>query len=273
MSANLKSPKHYRAIFISDIHLGTKRAQTEALLDFLRHTESDQLYVVGDLIDSWSLQKKWIWNQSHNDVVQKLLRKARKGAKLIYIPGNHDENFRDFINLRFGRVAVLHETIHVSATGKKYLVLHGDKFDGIIYFAPWLSKLGDEAYEWAMWLSSGVNRLRRLLRLPYWSLSAYLKSKVKKAVEFLARYEEVVVREAEKRGCQGVICGHVHTPADRMIGDIHYLNDGDWVESCSALVEHMDGQFEIIYCHKIAEAKVALPVSKEHTIQSAMQLA
>jgi len=171
MTVKDNSTKHYRAIFISDVHLGTKRAQTEALLDFLRHTSSDQLYVVGDLIDSWALKKKWVWNQSHNDVMQKLLRKARKGSKLIYIPGNHDENFRDFVNLRFGRVAVLHETIHVSATGKKYLVLHGDKFDGIIYFTPWLSKLGDEAYEWAMWLSCGVSRVRRFFkdsRLCHW---------------------------------------------------------------------------------------------------------
>lgn len=159
------------------------------------------------------------------------------------------------------------------ATGKKYLVLHGDKFDGIIYFTPWLSKFGDEAYEWAMWLSGGVSHVRRWLRLPYWSLSAYLKFKVKKAVEFLARYEEIVVREAEKRGCQGVICGHVHTPADRMIGDIHYLNDGDWVESCSALVEHMDGRFEIIYWHRVTEAAAASPVTFDEAFHGAMQLA
>ena len=265
MNPKSNTPRHYRAIFISDIHLGTKRAQTEPLLDFLRNTSSDQLYVVGDLIDSWSLKKKWVWNQGHNDVIQKLLRKARKGSKLIYIPGNHDENFRDFVNLRFGRVAVLHETIHVSVTGKKYLVLHGDKFDGIIYFTLLLSKLGDEAYEWAMWLSVGVSRVRRWLKLPYWSLSAYLKFKVKKAVEFMARYEEIVVREAQLRGCQGVICGHVHTPSDRMIGDIHYLNDGDWVESCSALVEHMDGRFEIIYWHKVAQG-VAVEITRENAI-------
>ena len=141
------APRHYRAIFISDIHLGTKRAQTGALLDFLRRTESDQLYIVGDFIDNWSLRKTWYWDQIHNDVIQKLLRKARKGTKLVYIPGNHDENFRNFLNLRFGRVAVLEETVHLSANGKRYLVLHGDKFDGVVRFAPWLAKLGDTAYE------------------------------------------------------------------------------------------------------------------------------
>jgi UDP-2,3-diacylglucosamine pyrophosphatase LpxH len=241
--------RHYRAIFISDVHLGTRRAQTEALLDFLRHTTSDQLYIVGDLVDSWSLRKKWHWDQLHNDVIQKLLRKARKGTKVVYIPGNHDENFRDFVSLRFGRMAVLNEAVHVTAEGKRYLVLHGDKFDGVIAFAPWLAKLGDQAYEFAMSFNSTVNRVRRFLRLPYWSLSAYLKHKVKKAVELVSRFEEAVVREADKRKCQGVICGHIHTPDNRMIGGIHYLNDGDWVESCTALVEHVRGGFEIIRWH------------------------
>ena len=239
-------PRHYRSIFISDIHLGTKRAQTAKLLDFLKATESDQLYIVGDFIDSWSLRKAWHWDQLHNDVIQKLLRKARKGTKLVYIPGNHDENFRHFVNLRFGRVAVLRETVHVAANGKRYLVLHGDKFDGVVRFAPWLAKLGDTAYEFSMNLNAGVNRVRRLFRLPYWSLSAFLKYRVKKAVEFISHFEDAVVREARMRNCQGVICGHIHTPDDRDIDGIHYLNDGDWVESCTALVEHANGSFEII---------------------------
>jgi UDP-2,3-diacylglucosamine pyrophosphatase LpxH len=241
-----RAPRHFRAIFISDIHLGTKRAQTTALLDFLRVTESDQLYIVGDFIDNWSLRKIWHWDQLHNDVIQKLLRKARKGTKLVYIPGNHDENFRNFINQRFGLVAVLEETVHVGANGRRYLVLHGDKFDGVVRFAPWLAKLGDTAYEGSMGLNAGLNRIRRLFRLPYWSLSAYLKNRVKKAVEFISHFEEAVVREAKRRNCQGVICGHIHTPDDRYIDGIHYLNDGDWVESCTALVEHRDGTFEII---------------------------
>ena len=257
--------KRYRAIFVSDIHLGTRRAQAEALLDFLRQTESDYLYLVGDVVDSWSLRKTWIWLQSHNDVIQKLLRKGRKGTKLIYIPGNHDENFRDFVNLRFGKVAILEETIHTSATGKRYLVLHGDKFDGVVCFAPWLAKLGDSAYEASMSLNAGINRVRRFFRLPYWSLSAYLKFKVKKAVEFVSRFEDAVVREARQRNCDGVICGHIHTPDNRMIGGVHYLNDGDWVESCSALVEHFDGTFEIIRWHddrvpaENSEARLVVP--------------
>jgi UDP-2,3-diacylglucosamine pyrophosphatase LpxH len=251
-----ESTKRYRAIFISDIHLGTRRAQAEAFLDFLGHTESEYLYLVGDIIDSWSLRQHWHWQQSHNDVIQKLLRKARKGTKLVYIPGNHDENFRDFINLKFGKVRVLEEAIHTSATGKRYLVLHGDKFDGVVCFAPWLAKLGDQAYEVSMSLNAAVNKVRRFFKLPYWSLSAFLKYKVKKAVEFLSRFEEAVVRDAKQRNCEGVICGHVHTPDDRMIEGIHYLNDGDWVESCTALVEHLDGRFEIIGWH----GRIAAPV-------------
>jgi UDP-2,3-diacylglucosamine pyrophosphatase LpxH len=254
MNVHAFPKRRYRAIFISDVHLGTRRAQAERLLDFLRLTESDTLYLVGDLVDGWAMRKKWFWDQSHNDVIQKLLRKARKGTRVIYIPGNHDENFRDFVNMRFGRVAVADDYMHVTATGRRYLVLHGDRFDGVVRYAKWLAVLGDGAYEAAMGANTIINRGRRLLRLPYWSLSAYLKFRVKQAVEFLSRFEDAVVREAKQRGADGVICGHVHTPADRDIGGIHYLNDGDWVESCTALVEHFDGRFEIIAWAKAAPA-------------------
>jgi UDP-2,3-diacylglucosamine pyrophosphatase LpxH len=264
MKADVFPRRRYRAIFISDVHLGSKRAQTEALLDFLRETESDRLYLVGDIIDSWSLKNKWYWDQAHNDVIQKILRKARKGTKVVFIPGNHDENFRDIIGHRFGRVAVMREAIHKSATGRRYLVLHGDKFDNVIYFAPWLGKLGDWAYERLMDLNGPINALRRAAGFGQWSLSAYVKFKVKKAVEFISRFETVVVREAHERQCQGVICGHIHTPDDRVIDGIHYLNDGDWVESCTALVEHADGQFEIIAWTKLRPGTAkAAPVEPE----------
>jgi UDP-2,3-diacylglucosamine pyrophosphatase LpxH len=253
MNALTKPTTRYRAIFISDIHLGTRRAQVSYLLDFLRVTESDWLYIVGDLVDNWALEKAWFWDQLHNDLIQKILRKARKGTKVIYIPGNHDDKFRDFRNLRMGRVAVLEDAIHHAANGKRYLVLHGDKYDGVVRFAPWLARLGDRAYEVSMTVNGIVNRGRRLFRLPYWSLSAYLKYKVKKAVEFISHFEDAVVREARQRGAQGVICGHIHTPDNRMIDDIHYMNDGDWVESCTALIEHHDGRFEIIEWAKLRD--------------------
>jgi UDP-2,3-diacylglucosamine pyrophosphatase LpxH len=247
----------FRAIFISDLHLGTRRAQSTMLLDFLRKTESQYLYVVGDLIDSWSLRKKWYWDQHQNDVIQKLLRKGRKGTRVIYLPGNHDDNFRQFCGHRFGRVAVLNETIHTTADGKRYLVLHGDKFDSVIYFAGWLSRLGDWAYERLMDFNVVIMWFRRAFGLGHWSLSAYLKHKTKKAVEFISRFETVVVKEARARNCQGVICGHIHTPDNRMIEDIHYLNDGDWVESCTALVEHLDGRWEILNWAKPSKQKKA----------------
>jgi UDP-2,3-diacylglucosamine pyrophosphatase LpxH len=257
MKADAPPSRRYRSIFISDVHLGSRRAQSESLLGFLRETECEKLYLVGDIIDSWSLKQKWHWDQRHNDVIQKILRKARKGTRVVYIPGNHDDNFREFIGHRFGRVAVMREAIHRTAKGQRYLVLHGDKFDNVIYFAPLLAKFGDWAYERLMDLNGPINAFRRIAGLGHWSLSAYIKHKVKKAVEFISRFETVVVREAHERKCQGVICGHIHTPDDRMINGIHYLNDGDWVESCTALVEHFSGRFEIIKWRASVEPAVA----------------
>lgn len=246
----------YRTIWISDVHLGTKRAQSELLLEFLRHTESETLYLVGDLIDNWALKKRWFWHQTHNDVIQKLLRKARKGTKVVYIPGNHDEYFRDFAGSRFGRISVQLDTVHTMATGKRYLVLHGDKFDGVVRYAKWLAVLGDRAYEAAISINGVFNRVRRALGLRYWSLSAFLKHKVKQAVEFVSRFEDAVVREARQRGADGVICGHVHTPQMRVMDGIHYCNDGDWVESCTALVEDFDGALELIHWASVRDAFV-----------------
>ena len=228
------------------MHLGTRTAQAARLLQFLKQYEADTIYLVGDIIDFWKVRRGPHWAQSHNDVLQKLMRRVRKGTRLVYIPGNHDEGLRDYIGLQFGGMEIHRDTLHTTADGRRYLVLHGDKYDGIVRFAPWLARLGDRAYEVSMTINGIVNRARRLVRLPYWSLSAYLEFKVKKAVEFISHFEDAVVREARQRGAQGVICGHIHTPDNRMIDDIHYLNDGDWVESCTALIEHFDGRFEII---------------------------
>jgi UDP-2,3-diacylglucosamine pyrophosphatase LpxH len=254
-----RPPFRYRTIWISDFHLGTRRSQAADLLDFLRHTESETLYLVGDIIDNWSLKKSWYWDQTHNDIIQKILRKARKGTRVIYIPGNHDESFRDFVDTRFGRLCILEESIHVMAGGERYLVLHGDKFDGVIKYAKWLAFLGDTAYEAAITLNHGFNRIRRFFGFSYWSLSAYLKRKVKRAVEFVSNFEHAVAREARKRNAQGVICGHVHTPELRTIDGIHYCNDGDWVESCTALVEHLDGRLELVRWAELYPEHLARP--------------
>lgn len=239
-------PMRYRTIWISDFHLGTPRAQSDMLLDFLKSTESDYLYLVGDIIDNWSLKKTWYWAQAHNDVIQKILRKARKGTRVYYLPGNHDEQFRGFIGTRFGMISVKNDHVHKCADGKRYLVLHGDIFDGVVMHAKWLAMAGDGAYELAMSLNQTLNAIRRRLGLPYWSLSAALKHKVKRAVAFLSYFEEAMISLAERRGVDGVICGHVHTPEIRKIAGFTYFNDGDWVESCSALVEHMDGKMELL---------------------------
>ena len=237
---------HYRSIWISDIHLGTRGCKAEFLLDFLRHNESDYLYLVGDIIDCWRLRRAWYWHQSHNDVVQKMLRKARKGTHVVYVPGNHDEPLRDYTEMQFGGVTVLEETIHTTADGKRLLVLHGDKFDGIVKYARWLAILGDHAYTTILTVNHWFNLARRHLGLPYWSLSAWLKGRVKDAVRYIDDYEIAIAEEARRRGVDGVVCGHIHKAEIRQIGAVTYCNDGDWVESCTALVEHIDGRLEIL---------------------------
>ena len=242
-----RAKKQYRTIWISDVHLGTSGCKAEFLLDFLRWNESETLYLVGDIIDGWKLSKSWYWHQTHNDVVQKILRKARKGTKVIYVPGNHDEFAREYTGLSFGEVAVEKQFIHETADGRRLLVLHGDEFDAVIKFAKWLALLGDHAYQTALHLNTLFNKIRAWLGLPYWSLSAYLKHKVKNAVEYIGKFEEAVADEARRRGVDGVVCGHIHHPEIRDIDGILYCNDGDWVESCSALVEQMDGTLEIVH--------------------------
>ena len=238
--------RRYRTIFLSDIHLGTRGCQADMLLDFLKYNESETLYLVGDIIDGWRLRRSWYWVQSHNDVIQKVLRKARKGTRVIYIPGNHDEAARDYTDLHFGGVAVMMDAIHTGADGRRYLVLHGDAFDGIVKYAKWLAHLGDWAYNIALTLNTWFNRIRRRLGYSYWSLSAYLKHRVKNAVDYISSFETAVAEEARRHQVDGVICGHIHHAEIRDIDGITYCNDGDWVESCTALVEHADGRMEIL---------------------------
>lgn len=236
----------YRTIWLSDIHLGTKGCQAEPLLDFLRYTESENLYLVGDIVDGWQLRKRWYWPQTHNDVVQKILRRARKGTNVFYVPGNHDEAARDFCGLQFGGVLVTNQIVHTLATGQRFLVLHGDQYDAVIGFAKWLAKLGDVAYTLTLSINTLFNTLRRKMGFSYWSLSAYLKKKVKNAVEYISAYETLLADEARRHHVDGVLCGHIHQAEIRMIGDALYCNCGDWVESCTAVVEDFDGNLSII---------------------------
>jgi len=238
--------RSYRTIFLSDIHLGGRNCQADYLLDFLRANEADSYYLAGDIIDFWRLKRRPHWPQAHNDVVQKLLRKVRKGARLVFIPGNHDEALRDYAGHRFGGIEIERSAIYEACDGKRYLVLHGDEFDVVVRYARWLALLGDWAYETALSFNARFNAVRRRLGLPYWSLSAWLKYKVKSAVSFIGEYEHALAHEARKHGVDGIICGHIHHAAMRDLDGIRYLNTGDWVESCTAIAETHAGELVLI---------------------------
>ncbi|MCR5883207.1 UDP-2,3-diacylglucosamine diphosphatase [Rhizobacter sp. J219] len=253
--------RHYRSVWISDLHLGTPGCQAKALLDFLKHVECETLFLVGDIVDGWQLRRSWYWPQAHNDVVQKILRKARKGTRVIFIPGNHDEFARKYVGHNFGGIDVAEEWVHETADGQKLWVMHGDYFDGVIQCAKWLAHVGDSLYEFTLKLNRYLNSLRARMGLPYWSLSKYLKLKVKRAVNFIGDFEAAVAREARRRGVQGVVCGHIHHAELREIDGITYANDGDWVESLTALGEQADGRLEIIDWAEQMRARHLAPVA------------
>lgn len=237
---------HYRAVFISDVHLGTPACQAEMLLDFLRHTSCETLFLVGDIVDGWRMKRGWHWPQSHNDVVQKLLRFARKGTTVTYIPGNHDDRVRDFCGAHFGGVRVARDALHETADGRRFLVTHGDEFDAHTR-RPFLRSLfGAGAYHALVGANTMINRLRRRMGFGYWSLSAYVKTSVGRARRFIEAFEEGAAAEARRRGFDGVICGHIHRAQMREIDGVLYVNDGDWVESCTVVVEHQSGELEIL---------------------------
>lgn len=256
---------HLRALFISDVHLGTRTAQAERLLDLLRHCEADVIYLVGDIIDFWKVRRGPHWPQAHNDVLQKLMRKVRKGARLVLVPGNHDEALRDYAGMQFGGIEVHRDIMHTTGRGQRYIVMHGDEFDMVVRTAKWLALLGDRGYEFALWLNRPLNWVRRHFGLGYWSLSAYLKYRVKKAVAFIGAFEEAVAAEARRRGADGVICGHIHHASDRQFLGTHYLNCGDWVESCTAVIETRDGELRVIQWAEIGREYVAVPRSQSAT--------
>ncbi|MEM1287324.1 MAG: UDP-2,3-diacylglucosamine diphosphatase [Pseudomonadota bacterium] len=244
--APVADARTFRTLFLSDIHLGSKGCQADLLLDFMRYHDADTIFLVGDIVDGWRLKKRWYWPQAHNDVVQKLLRKGRKGSRIVYLPGNHDEFLRDYLGLRMGGIEIVDSIVHEAADGKRYLVVHGDQFDVVVRHAKWLAFLGDWAYHFALWANIHVNRVRRRLGFDYWSLSAWAKHKVKNAVSFIGRYEEALSFEASRANADGVICGHIHHPVIQEFGEVSYVNTGDWVESCTAVGEREDGTLELI---------------------------
>ena len=238
--------RHYRTVFLSDLHLGLRASRADLLLDFLEGTDCGRIVLVGDIVDGWRLRKSWFWDRSHDEVIRLLLRRAREGVEILYIPGNHDEMFRDWVGLEIAGIRLAQQAEHVTADGRRLLVMHGDEFDSVVRYWPLLAHLGDWAYDAALLLNRWFNIARRRMGYPYWSLSQWLKRRVKEAVKAIDRFEESLAHEALRGGYDGVICGHIHHAEMRDIGGVIYMNTGDWVESCTALVEHPDGRFELL---------------------------
>ena len=259
----------YRTIFLSDTHLGTRGARSEFLADFLRRTECRTLILAGDIIDGWRLRKSWYWDAAADEVLRLLLHKARAGTDIIYIPGNHDEMFRAWLplNLEIAGIRLRREHVHETADGRRFLVLHGDEFDSVVRCAPFLALLGDWAYNVALTANRYFNAVRRRLGYPYWSLSAWAKRQVKEAVKAIDRFEEALAHEAARRGFDGVVCGHFHHAEMRVVNGVLYINDGDWVESCTALVEHADGRLELI--DWVAQHRLSLLPERRAALQPA----
>jgi len=241
-----QNPRHWvRSVFISDIHLGTRGCNAAALLDFLREVHTENLYLVGDVVDLWSLRKTFYWPQEHNNVVRTILGKAKHGTRVVYVPGNHDEDFREFAGTCFGNLEILRDCIHTTARGERLLVLHGDEFDSVVKCSPWLAALGSHAYDFSIEMNRHFNRIRRYFGYDYWSLANYLKHKVKNAVSYISSFEQAVAHEVQRRGVDGVVCGHIHRAEISQLDGVLYCNDGDWVESCSALIEDRNGSLSI----------------------------
>ena len=255
--------RRVRSIFLSDVHLGTSACQAGALLEFLRAYESEYLFLVGDIVDFWAIRRRGVyWSTEQNTVVQKILKRARHEVKVVFVPGNHDEALREHVGTSFGNIRVERDFLHVTADGKRYLVIHGDEFDQVTRYHRWLAILGDHAYALVVHLNMWLSWARRTLKVPgYWSLSGYAKKKVKKAVGFIFDFEDSVLRHARERNVDGVICGHIHSPVIRDQGGIAYINCGDWVDSCTAVVEHENGSMELVRWDGESENVVQFPAS------------
>lgn len=238
--------RQLRALFLSDVHLGMRPTRIGQLVDFLKHHDAETIYLIGDIVDGWRLARSWYWPADYTTFVEQLIEKAARGTRIVVLPGNHDEFLRDYLGTYFGEVEFVDRTVHTTANGKTYLVMHGDQFDVVVAHAKWLAYVGDWAYRMALRINIFINWVRRRLRRPYWSLSAWAKNKVKNAVSIIGRFEEALTMAARETGVDGVICGHIHFADMHERMGIHYINTGDWVESCTAIGETGEGAFELI---------------------------
>jgi len=255
--------RKFNAVWISDVHLGFRGCNAESLLAFLKSTDCDYLYLVGDIVDIWQLKKRRYWPQAHNDVIRAILGKAKVGTKVIYVPGNHDEFLREYTGHSFGNISILDKAVHIRLDGTRLLVLHGDQFDAAVTSSRWLGMLGARGYELLLNLNLVVNYCRRKLGFPHWSLAKYIKYRVKNAVQAISNFEHAVAAAAARYAVTGVVCGHIHRPEISQIGEVVYCNCGDWVESCTALVEHVNGEIEILAWNEDVDAAIPAPVSLE----------
>jgi UDP-2,3-diacylglucosamine pyrophosphatase LpxH len=249
-----------RTLFLSDIHLGTRACQAEQLLDFLREHPAEKVFLIGDIIDFWAMSRSIHWSAAQNTVVQKLLRRARHGEEVIFIPGNHDEALRDYCGTVFGDVRVEHEHVHTTADGRRFLLVHGDEFDQVTRYHRWVAVLGDMSYTLLVRLNIALSWIRRKLGVSgYWSLAGYAKRRVKTALQFIFDFEESVIHAARDRNLDGVICGHIHWAAIRQVDGLTYVNCGDWVDSCTGIVEHLDGRLELVTWQRAVTAALPSP--------------
>jgi len=255
-SSSISHKTYYRSVWISDAHLCCKDAQAECLYDFLDSMRCENLYLVGDIIDIWALRRKWYWPNEYNDVIHKLLKFARRGSRVVFIPGNHDDLFRSYVGYNFGGIEVALNAIHETLEGKRYLIVHGDEFDTVVQYNSWLSHLGSWAYGHLITLNRLVDVIRRRLGKPHWSLSGAVKRRVKKAIKLVNRFETLLSEAAHRHNVDGVICGHIHQPAMYEIDGVHYCNTGDWVESCTAVVEDERGRMSLLEWRPEYDAKM-----------------
>jgi UDP-2,3-diacylglucosamine pyrophosphatase LpxH len=262
------SKRRYRTLFLSDLHLGTQSSQTAAFLDFIGRHEAETIYLAGDIVDFWRLQRGAIWPSSHNEVLHTLMSKVPEGSRVIFIPGNHDEALRSYCGMSFGGIEVMRDCIHTTLDGRRLLVLHGDEFDVVVRYAKWLRFLGDRSYEFVLWCDRPLNWVRRKLGFGFWSLSAHLKTRVKAAASFIDEFETALAGEAMRRNLHGVVCGHIHHPADRHIGTVRYMNCGDWVESCTAIAEDENGELGLVRWRQPIQHRKPL-TARTHVLEAA----
>ena len=259
----------YRTIWLSDIHLGDRHCKADYLLEFLGAIRCETLFLVGDIVDLWSLSNRWHWPAQHSAVLRRLMELADGGTRVVYVPGNHDEPIRDFVGNAFGKIAIERQAVHLSASGKRLLITHGDEFESWIRCSVFTRLLGCASYEALLRLNRAYNRWRSWHGKPYWSLATYVKHRVANARRAIDSFEQAASAHARERDFDGIVCGHIHHPSQREIDGILYCNDGDWVENCTALAETAAGALELLHWPRLRAHGPGLRAANDHEAATA----